>query len=360
MASTVTTRPNHYAVLGIEPDASEAEIARAFAQAMSPFRPRAFGGLAEVSVAYETLRDPERRRAYDLAIGIAPAPEPEPAVQPDWKPFLIRAAARQAAPARRAEPAPFIAADSAPAIASPPEPTARDPRLDVFAALAAPGPLRQAAPEPVADPQPAQAPAPEEPLGGVEDGAVDWKRTAAIGGGLVAAVGLVGAWAGWQASASTATEPAKPAVTVPLPRPAQAQASAAPAVSALDAPAPAAERARVPARTPERAAPQRASGERLAEVSRVLEADAPAAAAAVPDAPAAEASAPVATAAAMPLSNAVIARTIGRIGYACGEVASTSLVDGAAGVFKVTCTSGHSYQARPVRGRYHFRRLGGG
>jgi hypothetical protein len=61
----------------------------------------------------------------------------------------------------------------------------------------------------------------------------------------------------------------------------------------------------------------------------------------------------------MPLSNALIARTIGRIGYSCGEVASTSAVDGSPGVFKVTCTSGQSYRAAPVRGRYHFRRWAG-
>jgi hypothetical protein len=73
----------------------------------------------------------------------------------------------------------------------------------------------------------------------------------------------------------------------------------------------------------------------------------------------AEAPAPAATQASMPLPNHVIARTIGRIGYACGSVASTSATE-TPGVFKVTCTSGHSYQAKPVRGRYHFRRLSGG
>lgn len=69
--------------------------------------------------------------------------------------------------------------------------------------------------------------------------------------------------------------------------------------------------------------------------------------------------APVATAARLPLPDATVARTIHRIGYACGRVISTSGVDGAAaGVFKVTCSSGDSYQATPVRGRYHFRRWG--
>jgi hypothetical protein len=64
------------------------------------------------------------------------------------------------------------------------------------------------------------------------------------------------------------------------------------------------------------------------------------------------------TSATMPLPNRVVARTIDRIGYRCGEVASTAAVEGSPGVFKVTCSSGQSYQASPVRGRYHFRRIG--
>src|SRR5439155_19618607 len=65
-----------------------------------------------------------------------------------------------------------------------------------------------------------------------------------------------------------------------------------------------------------------------------------------------------AEAAHLPLANAVIARTIGRIGYACGQVAETVAIDGEApGVFKVTCTSGQSYRAAPVGGRYRFKRL---
>lgn len=71
-----------------------------------------------------------------------------------------------------------------------------------------------------------------------------------------------------------------------------------------------------------------------------------------------EAPAATVTPAKLPLPNAVIARTIGRIGYPCGQVASAATVEGdAPGVFTVTCTSGHSYRAAPVRGRYHFRRL---
>ena len=59
----------------------------------------------------------------------------------------------------------------------------------------------------------------------------------------------------------------------------------------------------------------------------------------------------------LPLPNRTIASTIGRIGYPCGAVATSAAVDGGApGVFKITCTSGHSYQASPVNGRYRFRR----
>lgn len=64
-----------------------------------------------------------------------------------------------------------------------------------------------------------------------------------------------------------------------------------------------------------------------------------------------------AIAAKLPLPNTVIARTIERIGYACGAVASATALEGhEPGAYKVTCTSGQSYQARPLHGRYHFRR----
>ncbi len=53
----------------------------------------------------------------------------------------------------------------------------------------------------------------------------------------------------------------------------------------------------------------------------------------------------------------MIARTIERIGYACGDIASSAAGDGP-GVYTVTCTSGQTYRAAPVGGRYHFKRLG--
>ena len=71
--------------------------------------------------------------------------------------------------------------------------------------------------------------------------------------------------------------------------------------------------------------------------------------------PLAPAASPVVTSASLPLSNATIARTIGRIGYSCGTVAATEAMGG--GAFKVTCSSGQSYRAAPVHGRYRFKRL---
>ena len=63
MVSTVKSRPNHYEMLGLAPAASSDEIARAFTREIA--KPRAFGGIAHISIAYETLRDPAKRRAYD-------------------------------------------------------------------------------------------------------------------------------------------------------------------------------------------------------------------------------------------------------------------------------------------------------
>ena len=67
-------RPNHYQTLGLKPGARSEDIERAFARQVSTFTPRAFGSVTAVSVAYETLRDPARRRAYDQSIGLPPPP----------------------------------------------------------------------------------------------------------------------------------------------------------------------------------------------------------------------------------------------------------------------------------------------
>jgi hypothetical protein len=181
---------------------------------------------------------------------------------------------------------------------------------------------------------------------------IDWRLPAAAAGALALAVGA-GAWTGWEAG----NDNDQPAVTLKVPKanspsaaadspPAYAMAETLPEQPArAAAPTARTERTRPPLQI---ALPEEPQTEvaLLEQRQRELETEQ-----AVAQAP------PVEVAAAkMPLPNSVVARTIGRIGYPCGQVASTAALS--PGVFKVTCTSGHSYRAAPVNGRYRFRRLG--
>src|SRR5438477_4731804 len=136
MISAVKSRPSYYEVLRIAPTASAGEVAAAFARELS--RPRAFGGIAEVSIAYETLRHPDKRTAYDAALGLKPASAgaAEPRAT-DRSPL----AAPPVEPQPAAEPrvASFIASSLRPAIDAdvPPVPT---PGFGAQPAQAAPKP----------------------------------------------------------------------------------------------------------------------------------------------------------------------------------------------------------------------------
>lgn len=356
MVSAVKTRPNHYEVLGLGPTASTEEIESAFASAVSAFRPRAFGDVAAVSIAYKTLRDPAKRRSYDESIGLRPVPKPPAptimatagrgtailgsAAAPRYADYLTapNPPASEAEAVPEEEPTAFIAAP-------PREPARAEPEV------------RRERPverriEDVLAIQRSDFDRPDD-----RDGWAEWKRPALTVGSLFLGAALIGVLAGWRTVGSIEQPQPAHAATVGRPvsstepvrnAPVQAPNVAAPERPARIAAAPAPRTRKAP--EPKLQDPVQA--DQITEEIKVLNG---------PSESADDSATPIehAAAAALPLPNAVVARTIGRIGYACGEVASTRAVDGAAGVFKVTCTSGDSYRAAPVRGRYHFRRWEG-
>jgi hypothetical protein len=370
----VRLRPNHYELLGLSPTATPEEIEQAFARELR--LPRAFGSLAEFTVAYETLRDPIKRKAYDASI--ARKPEPSPALSLAGR--LEGAALGATSPKpvvhlKPSAPTPPIArfrarAESRPQARTAPSATAllhqpitarlpqRDPippagqRPRHAKAMARPGPEpRQVHDEELRPPVPDEA-------RHERYSPFQWKLPALAAGALVLAVGG-GAWMGVESGNDASQDQLKPAVTLKVPR---AKAAAPVVASPEEAANFAEEQPPVPTRT---VAPARKEAARP-PLQIDLPDEQPAELAALEEQQRAIAAEDVATAspavaatsAKLPLPNSVIARTIGRIGYPCGQVASTAAVDGAAGVFTVTCTSGHSYRAAPVRGRYHFRRMG--
>ena len=358
MVETVTARASYYDVLGVDPSASTDEIARAFAREMG--RPRPFGGLADVSIAYEVLRNPDRRRAYDEAIGIAQAkPEPSPEL-------FRRPMALHARPQFIASPLPRVEAKAEPKVEPAPVKKPSEASLPPFFAnalrdIAAPAPLPKRRAEP-STPMPRQV---IEPMFG-DDSPAPWKKVAVPAGIAIAAVALLGAWTGWQSrsDSTTAAEKAQAALLTPPPmttysvndpvKKAQPQATVLDQ-SGIPAPQAVAKRAGRPSTRVAKAK----QPSRLADVEQQLAPPSVADTARAQGTPqAAELQPAKPVAASMPLSNSVIARTISHIGYPCGSVASTS-AGGSPGVFTVTCTSGHSYKAAPVRGRYHFSRMRG-
>lgn len=368
MADTISKRRTHYEVLGLSPAATSEEIERAFVREFSVFRPHTFGGIADVSVAYETLRNPARRRAYDASLGLGPeaAPRQSPMAWRIGSQFLTATPVMRPALERPAPPEPQVVPQ--PHVEVPDEPQAVPFIAATLRGLASPEPLRErleARARPQAELPPPAPEASEERrvylalddrADAPEAGAIPWKRAGILVAVLGTAVALLGAWAGWDSAGSA--EPAENVAKAVLPPPTTYSvsdpAAAAPARVLDEATRLAPKRS---AHAKARVAQARPTT-RLAELDRQLSEPDPAPIE-TPATASAPAEAPAPVAASLPLPNRVIARTIERIGYPCGQIASTAQ-SGAPGVFKVTCTSGHSYQAAPVRGRYHFRRLAGG
>ena len=90
--------PTHYQLLGVSPHASHEEIRRAYHRQALRHHPDAnpdadpppapgrapAATMAQINAAWEVLRDPERRRAYDRAIGTSPRPRPPGAPPAGW------------------------------------------------------------------------------------------------------------------------------------------------------------------------------------------------------------------------------------------------------------------------------------
>jgi curved DNA-binding protein len=77
-----------YEVLGVRPNATAADIRRAYRDHARRLHPdvaghRADGRMAEINDAWFVLRDPARRAAYDRTF-LGPSPDPWTPVQPDW------------------------------------------------------------------------------------------------------------------------------------------------------------------------------------------------------------------------------------------------------------------------------------
>ena len=68
----MSTKADYYETLGVSRDASEAEVKQAFRKLARKYHPDvskaadAEARFKEINEAYEILRDPQKRRAYDL------------------------------------------------------------------------------------------------------------------------------------------------------------------------------------------------------------------------------------------------------------------------------------------------------
>lgn len=342
---TTVKRPNHYELLRLSPSATSQEVADAFAREVSSFRPRPFGAAAEVCAAYATLRDPAKRRAYDASIGLHAAAVAAPAsptsvelhYRREWRPAAFVAAPSKGRgpdnPELRAELSPPF---HAPRAASP----ATTPSIkDQVEALLARRGLDAESKAPL--------------LHG------EWSRPGLTVAALLLAAAAIGGFAGLKSVETIEPEEAAQAATVRVP-PAKATPE-----KALTNPA---NRTAEMAVAPETAAattarPRMVKPKPTADALTAVAVESITESIQVTKAPSREVAGeqsaidPAASAAALPLSNKAVARTIERIGYPCGAVDSALPVEGGgAGVFKVSCTSGDTYRAAPVNGRYRFRR----
>jgi curved DNA-binding protein CbpA len=85
---------NFYAILGISPDADDDAVRAAYHHLARRYHPdRGLGSSSEkfreVTAAYETLRDPQRRAVYDRGLRVRP-PAARVPVEPLGAPWPVR------------------------------------------------------------------------------------------------------------------------------------------------------------------------------------------------------------------------------------------------------------------------------
>jgi len=400
MASAVRVEPNHYEVLGLSPTASQEDIARAFARATSLFGIQPVALASRIFEAFEVLRNPAKREAYNRSMGLTTlnglyqwqyklpgrldAPSKSSA-RPSGREHLPAPPKRQEAPGTRdATPKVSDKADVA-EVKLPPfvlslqklaEPAAPAPEL--MKEGSATNPVAQAhqrirskrkAPdslEPVIEHILALGRAERASLRKAQFRAPDWRRPAMALGGVLLGAGILGVGAGLSvASPQDAGSEVTETLPAPSRRPVAITASPGPdaLIDAAQVDQPAASPVRPDAHMFQRTPNTPPKGALTAADLPTVESPA----SLNPEEGQADASeadplapTPVVveqTSARMPLPGNLVARTIGRIGYRCGEVASMTAIEDASGAFKVTCKSGDTYRAAPLRGRYHFRRM---
>ncbi len=253
MVSSVGSRPNHYQTLGLSPAASEDEIKQAFTMKMGLFGAHPLGQAAQLCIAYETLRNPAKRRNYDRSLGLTPVPEGSQwsfgMAQKRWRPFI---AAGPLGPALEETPA---APQAEPHVTAEQRSGAPEPRIASFIAASLRELARPMAAEEAANPQPeprqerplerrmeprpeprieeilAARPVEEDSFGDAEEERTfDLKRPALAVGGFVLAAGLIGAVSGLSLKddVQSASASAEPAVTVAVPAAKQEASGALP------------------------------------------------------------------------------------------------------------------------------------
>jgi len=388
MVNSVKSRPNHYEVLGLSATASREEINRAFVKEMGMFGARPVAAAAQIGAAFEILRDPAKRRNYDRELGLMPEPGRRTIAGQNRGAGFIGWGSSAAVDRVTFENLPHRNSEALPQ--RPSEPSPQEKLASIVASLRqlsesqAPPATDDVTPRPESrrseekllsarlDPRVEELLAvripEEESAYGAEHRFAEWRRPALAVSAVVLVAGLFGALGGFSLRDAEQKQLAA-AVTTPLPaaRPVQDIAAVTAATLVDDA---ASGRNEMPVRAEHAVArgrrairpelPAAPDGQATDENQSLARTPADGQADVASSDPLAPASQAVeALPASMPIPNKVIASTIERIGYACGEVSSTAIVDGAApGTFRVSCSSGHAYQATPVHGRYRFRRLG--